>query len=243
MNFNKLRKNDVVYSESKGSKVFKLLSYGNNSWLVEDIFTKKKETLNEFDLFKVVKTEKSSKKISMVNLLENEQINTQSTLTDNEVFIVNELKDSYDEEYLHDIIHSYEDGELNVANKIVSNLLKVVNLTSLATTEQRLLIQYIYCAIENYDKDISTSTKIKRFGRFYVSAIEISDVRQFQEWTLNIPALDVDMATKISENVMPTFFQYDPDAQDMDYGDTDFIAWGEIEVHKEQERFDKQLVL
>ena len=40
MSFNNLKKNDVVFSESKGSRVFKLISKKDNHWVVGDMFTK-----------------------------------------------------------------------------------------------------------------------------------------------------------------------------------------------------------
>ena len=44
MSFNNLKKNDVVFSESKGSRVFKLISKKDNHWVVGDMFTKKYDT-------------------------------------------------------------------------------------------------------------------------------------------------------------------------------------------------------
>ena len=56
MSFNNLKKNDVVFSESKGSRVFKLISKKDNHWVVGDMFTKKFDIITESDTFRVVKT-------------------------------------------------------------------------------------------------------------------------------------------------------------------------------------------
>ena len=61
MSFNNLKKNDVVFSESKGSRVFKLISKKDNHWVVGDMFTKKFDTITESDTFRVVKTENKPK--------------------------------------------------------------------------------------------------------------------------------------------------------------------------------------
>ena len=67
--FNNLKKNDVVFSESKGSRVFKLISKKDNHWVVGDMFTKKFDIITESDTFRVVKTENKPKPISLLNLL------------------------------------------------------------------------------------------------------------------------------------------------------------------------------
>ena len=110
MSFNNLKKNDVVFSESKGSRVFKLISKKDNHWVVGDMFTKKYDTITESDTFRVVKTENKPKPISLLNLVESNGVSISPTLTEKEVFLIEELKGSYDESSLHEIIESYEDG-------------------------------------------------------------------------------------------------------------------------------------
>ena len=119
MSFNNLKKNDVVFSESKGSRVFKLISKKDNHWVVGDMFTKKFDTITESDTFKVVKTKNKPKPISLLNLVESNGVSIRPTLTDKEVFIVEELKDSYEENDLHDVIERYENGELNSGDDLL----------------------------------------------------------------------------------------------------------------------------
>ncbi len=94
------------------------------------------------------------------------------------------------------------------------------------------LIQYVYCAIENYDTEVSSSTKINRFKLFELKATEISDERKYQNWTLNVPALDLDMMTKMQSGIIDNLWNYDPDAGWADYGDSDFIGMEDIEIEE-----------
>ena len=54
MSFNNLKKNDVVFSGSKVSREFKLISKKDNHWVEGDIVTKKYDTTTESDTFRVV---------------------------------------------------------------------------------------------------------------------------------------------------------------------------------------------
>jgi hypothetical protein len=232
MSFNNLKKNDVVFSESKGSRVFKLISKKDNHWVVGDMFTKKFDTITESDTFRVVKTENKPKPISLLNLVENNGVSIRPTLTDKEVFIVEELKDSYEENDLHDVIERYENGNLNSGDDLLKGYLKILNSQSKSQYDSFALIQYVYCAIENYDTEVSSSTKIDRFKLFELKTTEISDERKYQTWTLNVPALDLDMMNKMQSGILNNFWNYDPDAGWSDYGDSDFIGMEDIEIEE-----------
>jgi hypothetical protein len=232
MSFNNLKKNDVVFSESKGSRVFKLISKKDNHWVVGDMFTKKFDTITESDTFRVVKTENKPKPISLLNLVESNGVSIRPTLTDKEVFIVEELKDSYEENDLHDVIERYENGELNSGDDLLKGYLKILNSQSKSQYDSFALIQYVYCAIENYDTEVSSSTKIDRFKLFELKATEITDERKYQNWTLNVPALDLDMMNKMQSGILNNFWNYDPDAGWADYGDSDFIGMEDIEIEE-----------
>jgi hypothetical protein len=232
MSFNNLKKNDVVFSESKGSRVFKLISKKDNHWVVGDMFTKKFDTITESDTFRVVKTENKPKPISLLNLVENNGVSIRPTLTDKEVFIVEELKDSYEENDLHDVIERYENGELNSGDNLLQQYLKILNSQSKSQYDSFALIQYVYCAIENYDTEVSSSTKIDRFKLFELKTTEITDERKYQNWTLNVPALDLDMMNKMQSGILNNFWNYDPDAGWADYGDSDFIGMEDIEIEE-----------
>jgi hypothetical protein len=232
MSFNNLKINDIVFSESKGSRVFKLISKNNNEWVVEDVFSKQSDVINEEHQVKVVKTDRKSKPFSMSKLFESSEVSIRPTLTDKEVFIVEELKDSYEENYLHDVIEKYENGELNSGDDLLKQYLKLLNFNSRLQYDSFALIQYVYCAIENYDTEISTSTNINRFKLFELNATEISDERKYQNWSLSVPALDLDMMTKMQSGIIADIWQYDPDAGSADYGDSDFIGMSDIEIQE-----------
>ena len=232
MSFNNLKKNDVVFSESKGSRVFKLISKKDNHWVVGDMFTKKYDTITESDTFRVVKTENKPKPISLLNLVESNEVSIAPTLTEKEVFLIEELKGSYEESSLHEMIENYENGNLNSGDDILKGYLKILNSQSKSQYDSFALIQYVYCAIENYDTEVSSSTKINRFKLFELKATEVSDERKYQNWTLNVPALDLDMMTKMQSGIMDNLWNYDPDAGWADYGDSDFIGMEDIEIEE-----------
>ncbi len=232
MSFNNLKINDIVFSESKGSRVFKLISKNNNEWVVEDVFSKQSDVINEEHQVKVVKTDRKSKPFSMSKLFESSEVSIKPTLTDKEVFIVEELKDSYEENDLHNVIERYENGELNSGDDLLKQYLKLLNFNSRLQYDSFALIQYVYCAIENYDTEISTSTNINRFKLFELNATEISDERKYQNWSLSVPALDLDMMTKMQSGIIADIWQYDPDAGSADYGDSDFIGMSDIEIQE-----------
>jgi len=230
MGFNNLKKNDIVFSESKGSRVFKLISKNNNEWIVEDVFSKQSDIIKENDQVKVVKTDKKSKPFSMSKLFESSKVSIRPTLTEKEIFIVEELKDSFEESYLHDVIAEYENGNLDAGSKLLDRYLKVLNVSKKSQYDLYSLIQYVYCAIENYDNEISTSTNINRFKLFELKATEITDERKYQNWTLDVPALDLDMMIKMQSGILDNFWNYDPDAGWADYGDSQFIALEDVEI-------------
>ena len=232
MGFNNLKKNDIVFSESKGSRVFKLISKNNNEWIVEDVFSKQSDIIKENDQVKVVKTDKKSKPFSMSKLFESSKVSIRPTLTEKEIFIVEELKDLFEESYLHDVIAEYENGNLDAGSKLLDRYLKVLNVSKKSQYDLYSLIQYVYCAIENYDNEISTSTNINRFKLFELKATEITDERKYQNWTLNVPALDLDMMTKMQSGILDNFWNYDPDAGWADYGDSEFIALEDVEIEE-----------
>jgi len=86
MRYQNLRKNDVLFCESKGSRVLKLVEKIDGSWVGRDIFTNQNFQLNNTDQFKLVNRERKVKPLSLVSLVES--TTGPSTLTEKEVFIV-----------------------------------------------------------------------------------------------------------------------------------------------------------
>ncbi len=54
MRYQNLRKNDVLFCESKSSRVLKLVEKIDGSWVGRDIFTNQNFQLNNTDQFKLV---------------------------------------------------------------------------------------------------------------------------------------------------------------------------------------------
>ena len=161
MDFNNLKRNDIIFSESKGSRVFKLISKNNNQWIVEDVFSKQSDMINEQDQIKVVKTDRKSTPISMTKLFESSKVSIRPTLTEKEVFLIDELKESYEESELHDIIEKYENGNLDVGFNLMNKYVKILSVSLKSWWDNTALIQYVYCAIINYDNEVTTSTNIE----------------------------------------------------------------------------------
>ena len=138
----------------------------------------------------------------------------------------------WEENDLHNVIERYENGELNSGDDLLQQYLKVLNFNSRLQYDSFALIQYVYCAIENYDTEVSSSTKIDRFKLFELNATEISDERKYQNWTLSVPALDLDMMTKMQSGIIADIWNYDPDAGSTDYGDSNFLGMEDIEIQE-----------
>ena len=73
---------------------------------------------------------------------------------------------------------------------------------------------------------------LNRFKLFELLATEISDERKYQNWSLSVPALDLDMMTKMQSGIIADIWQYDPDAGSTDYGDSDFLGMSDIEIQE-----------
>ena len=84
MSFGSLRKNDVLFCESKGSRVVKLVESNNNVWIGRDMFSGQNIEITESDTFKLVNKQRKTKPMSMVSLLESES-SSRPTLTEKEV--------------------------------------------------------------------------------------------------------------------------------------------------------------
>ena len=110
MSFGSLRKNDVLFCESKGSRVVKLVESNNNVWIGRDMFSGQSIEITENDTFKLVNKQRKTKPMSMVSLLESES-SSRPTLTEKEVFIVEFFLDNYSQEELSQLSESYYNGD------------------------------------------------------------------------------------------------------------------------------------
>ena len=173
MSFSSLKKNDVIFCESKNSRVIKLISKDENKWSGKDIFTNEGFEITSQDNFKVVTRERKSRPISMVNLFESEGV--PSTLTEKEVMIVEYIQEEMDPSNLNRLERKYLDNNLSDLREleVVANFLKYLGVETRYAPDE--LLCYALCAIQNEGKEISTSTPITRFYRYDLRRWEIRE--------------------------------------------------------------------
>lgn len=233
MRYENLKKNDVLFCESKGSRVLKLVDKVDGSWLGRDIFTNENFELTNTDQFKLVNRERKVKPLSLLKLIESK--NGPSTLTEKEVFIVDYIMDNYNPDELKELKDSYDDGE-HMGTKIpyFNSLLRYLNLPG--GYSDASFFQYVICAYENIGKTITSSTPIKRFKEYRFTWTEEREQTEYSTYYLEFYAANEEDANKISKHLQDDFWSYNPDAYDTDYGDSVFIQMRDPETKLEDER-------
>lgn len=231
MIFENLTKNDVLFCESKGSKVLKLIEKVGETWIGRDIFSNQNFELTNSDQFKLVNRNRKVTPLSLVKLFESKD--SQTTLTEKEVLIVDYIKDNYDPDELEEMRISYKNGTIGKSNLLdFQSMRRYLNLTS--GYSQDNLIQYVYCAIENINKTITTSTQIKRFQEFTFYWNEETIVTEFTTYRVGFSAIDRSDAEKIIEVIKDDFWSYDPESTDSDYGDREFVKMSNPEIYEDK---------
>jgi len=233
MRYENLKKNDVLFCESKGSRVLKLVDKVDGSWLGRDIFTNENFELTNTDQFKLVNRERKVKPLSLLKLIESK--NGPSTLTEKEMFIVDYIMDNYSPDELKELKDSYDDGE-HMSTKIpyFTSLLRYLNLPG--GYSDASFFQYVLCAYENIGKTITSSTPIQRFKEYRFTWTEEREQTEYSTYYLEFYAANEEDANKISKHLQDDFWSYNPDAYDTDYGDSVFIQMRDPETKLEDER-------
>lgn len=229
MSFSSLKKNDVIFCESKNSRVIKLISKDENKWRGKDIFTNEGFEITSQDNFKVVTRERKTRPISMVNLFESES--EPSTLTEKEVMIVEYIQEEMDPTDLNRIERKYLDNNLVDFKELkgVADFLKYLGVEQRYSADQ--LVCYALCAIENEGKEISTSTPIKRFIMYDMRRWEIREQVEYTSWAIDFCAEDNDeKLDEIKESIEDHFWDYDPQSMDSDYGDSEHLGWEDTSI-------------
>lgn len=230
MIFENLTKNDVLFCESKGSKVLKLIEKVGETWIGRDIFSNQNFELTNSDQFKLVNRNRKITPLSLVKLFESKD--SQTTLTEKEVLIVDYIKDNYDPDELEEMRISYKNGTIGKSNLLnFQSMRRYLNLRS--GYSQDNLIQYVFCAIENINKTITTSTQIKRFQEFTFYWVEEALVTELTTYRVEFSAIDMSDAEKIIEVIKDDFWSYDPEANDTDYGDREFVKMSNPEIYED----------
>lgn len=230
MSFSSLKKNDVIFCESKNSRVIKLISKDENKWRGNDIFTNEGFEITSQDNFKVVTRERKTRPISMVNLFESEGV--PSTLTEKEVMIVEYIQEEMDPSNLNRLERKYLDNNLSDLRELemVANFLKYLGVETRYAPDE--LLCYALCAIENEGKEISTSTPIKRFYRYDLRRWEIREQVEYTSWAIEFCAEDnSEKLDEIKEHIEDHFWDYNPDSMDSDYGDSEHIGWEDTSIN------------
>ena len=220
MDYKNLKENDVVFCESKKSRVLKLVSQKSNGWLCEDIFTKQSHIINEKDNLRLVNTSRKVKPISLRKLFEEE--NSNDTLTEREVYIVEYIIDNYSLDTLKEIESAIEDGQiLNVNYKNLNSFLRYLAINKEFAAGE--LSQYFLCALNNYGSEINQSTKIDRFIPYKISFVEISNQARYDYCGIEVYGPNTESYSKtIREYFIRNIGEYVSllEYNDMDYGDT-----------------------
>ena len=229
MSFRNLKKNDIVFCESN-SRVLKLVEKQNGVWNTQDLFSKQPIKLSSNQPFKLVETHKKvSKPMSMLKLMEQDE-GVPTTLTEKEVFLVDYLLNDVDQSLLHQAERVFRKMEsLRDMTTVIGNIFSpIVRYMSLGRfTNDVRYFQYVFCALENLDgSEINTSTRIERLSSFKYEKVEIRKQIEYVSWTVdNIPSFNEEDLRDNLSTIDDNFWNWSPDSNDTDYGDSDTIGW------------------
>lgn len=231
MSFGSLKKNDVLFCESKGSRVVTLIENNNNVWIGRDMFSGQNIEITRNDSFKLVNKQRKSRPLSMVSLLESEN-SVRPTLTEKEVFIVEYFLDNYSQEELSQISESYYSGDYIKNNPIsdIKSLKRYLNID--VKRNDDVYMEYGLCANDNYGEEISTSTPISRFKEYRFSMVEEREQIEWASWYFDFDAgmNDGEVIDEFVKEFEKDFWSYDPDHEDTDYGDSTTLGLSDPEV-------------
>lgn len=237
MSFRNLKKNDIIFCESN-SRVLKLVEKQNGVWNTQDLFSKQQLKLSSNQPFKLVETHKKvSKPMSMLKLMEHDEV-VPSTLTEKEVFIVEYLLNEIDESLLNKAQRVFSSRQSSkdvntVTKEIFTPIVRYLSLGAMYNDSR--LLQYVFCAIENLDgSEISTSTRIERLSSFEYRRTEIRKQIEYVGWRIdNIAAFNEEDLRDELEYINDNFWNWNPESNDSDYGDSDTLGWDEQELSLE----------
>lgn len=225
MKFQNLKKNDIIFCESQNSRVIRLGSLINeSSWKGYDIFSKQEMIITNQDKFKLVNETKKPNIIKMTQLIESKS--SKSTLTEKEVFIVEFFIEELGYEQISSIVDDYLEGDIEVGIPKIKELKNYLNLHHL---DSEIFIQYLVCATENEGKEINTNTKIQRVKRYEVTGVQNSVVSRFDDVSWTFYALNEEHAKLVEQLIQDSPFKFPPQYVDVDFGDSDFIDFGNFE--------------
>ena len=231
MSFGNLKKNDVLFCESKGSRVVKLVENVNNVWIGRDMFSNQSVEITNHDTFKIVNNQRKSKPLSMVSLLESTD-SVRPTLTEKEVFIVEYFQDNFTSDQLNKIRVNYYDGGYLKKSVIegLNSLKRYLNIISRVSDD--VFIQYALCAYDNLGEEITTSTPISRFKEYSFTMVEERKQWEYTTWGIDFWAEydNQELLDEFVETMQDDFWNHSPDSLDTDYGDSETMGMSDPEL-------------
>jgi len=174
---------------------------------------------------------KIKKNLSLYRLIENEESSVPNTLTDKEVFIVTYLLEDVDRSVLYSAERYWDELKPYDMKKIIDTIftpiLPYVNKKNLKGDLR--LYQYIFCALEN-DTSVTTDTPIRRMKNYNYKIWEIRRQIEYVDWRTEIPGFSLDEVRNKSELIQESLWDWNPESNDSDYGDSEFLGLEDEEI-------------
>lgn len=176
-------------------------------------------------------------RLSLINLLkESVDEDYPTTLTDNEVFIMNYLADEVDPSLLSQAERAYDDFIPQKMSKLVDiifgEILLYIGMKN--KRHDKRLLQYVICYNENDGKEITTSTPIKRLANYNFKVWDVTNQIVYNKYTTNdIPSFSEDDVKDKQEQILGNLWYWDTTTDDSDYGDSDFIRYEDPEFEQD----------
>jgi hypothetical protein len=185
---------------------------------------------------------KIKKNLSLYRLIENEESSVPNTLTDKEVFIVTYLLEDVDRSVLYSAERHWDELKPYKMKKIIDTIftpiLPYVNQKGLK--EDLRLYQYVFCALEN-DTSVTTDTPIRRMKNYDYKIWEIRQQIEYVDWRTQIPGFNIDEVKKKSELIQESLWEWNPESNDSDYGDSEHLGLEDEEIN--DSTYEKFLVI
>jgi len=183
---------------------------------------------------------KIKKNLSLYRLIENEESSVPNTLTDKEVFIVTYLLEDVDRSVLYSAERYWDELKPYEMKKIIDTIFKpilsYVNQKDLK--EDLRLYQYILCVLENEnDNSVTTDTPIRRMKNYDYKIWETRKQIEYVDWRTEIPGFSLDDVRNKSKLIQESFWSWDPNSYDSDYGDSEHLGFEDEEIKDSYEKF------
>lgn len=176
-------------------------------------------------------------RLSLINLLkESVDEDYPTTLTDNEVFIMNYLADEVDPSLLYQAERAYDDFDPKKMSKLVDiifgEILLYIGMKN--KRNDKRLLQYVICYNENDGKEITTSTPIKRLANYNFQVWDVTRQIIYNKYSTNeIPAFSKDDVENKQTQILDNLWNWDTSSDDSDYGDSEFIRYEDPEIEQD----------